>query len=297
MEKYHYKAFGFQINSEIAVSKFIESSEVENDVFIKHLKEKPQPDHVILTKRNLTITKNSFLLDAGDNYFYYIHDEKSLFVKKTNESRFEQYLCGPVFSLICAFNGKIPLHASGVNINNAHLLICGNSGSGKSTLLYHLIHKYNATFIADDLVPLKMESDKVNSSPSFPEIKLWLDAVERFDAKIVEPVHPELKKYYIQVAKHFHYQVQMPNIIFIIQPTLKESITIEKVVGLQKFLLLSKYIYRKAIIETVFRQLVFIIISALVNQATIYLIKRPYNLDTSDWENSIDKIIKEECLS
>lgn len=297
MGKYNYKAFGFQISSEIPVKKFIKSNNKETDIFIQHLKEKPQLNNIIFSKGNLIISDNSFLLDVGDNCFYYLHSEKSLFFKKSNELRFEQYLCGPVFSLICAFNKLIPLHASIININNVSILICGNSGSGKSTLLYHLIHKYSGKFSADDLASLRSDSDKIKSLPAFPEIKLWLDAVERFNAKIIEPVHPELKKYYVEVANHFKYQEHLPKIIFVIQPTLKESINIEKVIGLQKFLLLSKYIYRKTIIETVFRQLTFKTISALANQTTIYLIKRPYHLETSEWESSIGKIIKNECLN
>lgn len=297
MEKYHYKAFGFQISSEIPIKKFLQCDNKETDIFIQHLTEKPQLNNILLSKGNFIISNNSFLFNTGDNYFYYKHDEKSLFVNKTNESRFEQYLCGPIFSLICAFNNNIPLHASELHINNVSVLICGNSGSGKSTLLYHLIHKYNAVFSADDIVPLKSDSDKIKSLPAFPEIKLWLDAVERFNAKIVEPVHPELKKYYVNVFDYFRYQELSPKIILVIQPTLKETISIDKIMGLQKFLLLTKYIYRKNIIETMFKQLTFKTVSALANQTMIYLIKRPYHLDTSEWESNINKIINDECLN
>lgn len=297
MDKYNYKAFGFQIYSEVPISKFIESKNKENDVYIKYLEHKPQLEQVIHTIGNISISQNSFLLDTGSNCFYYQHDEKTLLVKKTNEQLFEQYLCGPVFALICAFNGKIPLHASGVILNNKQLLISGNSGSGKSTMLYYLIHKYNATFIADDLIPLKKVSDEVYSLPAFPEIKLWLDTVEYFKAKIIESVHPEIKKFYVQVNEHFQYKKQIPNIILIIQRSLKDTMTIEKIVGIQKFLLLSEYVYRKKIVEAVFMELAFTIISSLAKQTDIYLIKRPYKLDTSNWENGLDNFIKEKCLS
>lgn len=290
---FFYKAFGLNIESDIELKKLIAVEKLQPDVFFFNNPSDTIVDKPSIIRRNFQANNHSFAYIIADTHYYFNATTKKLTFSFTNKQQFEQYLYGPVVALISAYLKKIPLHAGGVIVNDKVLLLAGNSGSGKSTFLYHLLQNYQARFFSDDMVVIEKKEKNVYAYSAFPEIKLWLDAIERFNATKIKPVHPDIQKYFVDVKKFFIPKEQFPQVIFIIQTTLNSQLKIEKVTGVNKYLFLSKNIYRSNIIEKLFKQNVFEYLTALANQTQVYIISRPVIISTQQWNAFVDNCLKQ----
>lgn len=76
--------------------------------------------------------------------------------------------------------GLLALHAaSAVTPDGASVLIAGDSGAGKSTLLGALLER-GWSMLGDELAPVDLdERGEPVVLPTFPEVRLWPDALER----------------------------------------------------------------------------------------------------------------------
>ncbi|NSW44487.1 MAG: hypothetical protein HPY79_01475 [Bacteroidales bacterium] len=289
---YTYLAFGFRISSEIELSKFLATSFEQADLYIKKKAASYDIEKPIIDKIHIKANKTAFELRTKFTQFFFDKTRQTLFTSFTNKHQFEQYLYGPIMAIICAYYNQIPIHASGVVYNDKSLLLLGNSGSGKSTLLYHFIQKHQARFFADDIVAVRKEQQLIKALPAFPDIKLWLDAIERYHASINKQVHPDINKYLINCHSFFNTQIQSPSTIFILQNHVTPNTFIEQIHGVKKFILLSKYIYRRNIVESMFRQNVFETLTTLANQTDIYIIHRSHSITSEKWDSFIMECLK-----
>lgn len=290
---YYYSAFGLNIESGVDLEKLIAVEKLQSDVALHYQKTDAIIESPIINKKNFQANDYSFTYRLGEMSFYFNFLQRKLIFYFSNKQQFEQYLYGPVFALMAAYFKKLPLHASGVVINDKTILIAGNSGSGKSTFLYHLLQNYYARFFSDDLVVVEKNGSILKAFPSFAEIKLWLDAVERFNTVVIKPVHPDIKKYFVDVKDFFVNKPQIPQVVFILKTSLNSKLSVEKVTGVNKYLCLSKNIYRKNHIEGLFKQTVFEQLSALANQTKVYTISRPAAVEEKQWNEFVGNCLKQ----
>ena len=284
---YTYLAFGFRISSEVELSKFIAKSFDTVDLYFKQQDIECSIEKPIIQTPHIIANKSAFILKTKFTHFYFEKKTNTLFLSFSDKHQFEQYLYGPIMAIICAYYKHIPLHASGVVYNDKSILLLGNSGSGKSTLLYHLIQKHQSSFFADDIVTLTKSQKLIQALPSFPDIKLWHDAVERYHAPVTKQVHPDINKFLINARLFFNTQKQTPSTIFILRNHVLPNTSIEKVKGIDKFFNLLNYIYRENIINSLFRQNVFDTLTNLANQADIYIIHRSHSITPEKWNSFV----------
>lgn len=90
-------------------------------------------------------------------------------------------LLDQLLPLAIAASGEIVLHASAVEADDGAVVFAGEAGSGKSTLAAALAAA-GANVIADDAVLLDVRNDDAWAVPSYPGLRLWPDAAERFGA-------------------------------------------------------------------------------------------------------------------
>lgn len=290
---FYYSAFSLNIESDVKLEKLVAVEKTQPDVIFLNNPSDTIIDNPSIIKKNFQANNYSFAYKIANTNFYFNALTKKLTYSFTNKQQFEQYLFGPVIALISAYLKKTPLHAAGVIVDNKVILLSGNSGSGKSTFLYHLIQNNKAQFFSDDIVVLDKKESMIYAYPSFPEVKLWLDAIERFKATKIKPVHPDIKKYFVDIKNFFIENEQFPEIIFIIQTSLNSQLKIEKVTGINKFIYLLKNIYRRNIIEILFKQNIFEQLTALANQTQVYIITRPVNTETNKWTEFVNNCLKQ----
>jgi hypothetical protein len=89
-----------------------------------------------------------------------------------------EILVGPALVLALALRGTWCLHASAARMGEATVAFLGESGQGKSTLAASLADTNSPDWclVADDILPVTMDSTGVYVWPHFPQLKLPLDA-------------------------------------------------------------------------------------------------------------------------
>lgn len=297
-KEFCYKAFNFVIYSEVPINKLHEAISVQgnNKLYIKQGNVVCECKNILFERRNIRIFDDGFIFQPGTLYFSYKHSEQTIYFKNSEHRLFEAYILGPIIALVSAFHEFIPLHASGLVVRNISMLLLGNSGSGKSTLLYEILKKHKGFYFSDDLVLAKKQNNLVTVVPSYPEIKLWQDAVDRLSADKICPVYHKINKYYIKDENRFLNQHTTPNILIFLQTSTQSDIQVDKVSGSQKWLYLNAMIYRKLWIESVFQKEMFEVLSQLSNQCIAYKIVRPLNVQKEEWEKTLDRLLNEILL-
>lgn len=107
----------------------------------------------------------------------------------------ELCLLGHVLAYYLELNGVIALHAGAVGIGGQAVLFAADRTGGKSTLVASLVQA-GFPLLADDIAALECGNEKVKCRPSFPQLKLTPDQVDRFTktADRYPLVHPEFQK-------------------------------------------------------------------------------------------------------
>ncbi|MDD2921323.1 MAG: hypothetical protein PHQ36_03470 [Anaerolineales bacterium] len=83
-----------------------------------------------------------------------------------------EIILGPALVLALAQRGVWSLHASAATYKENCFAFLGESGQGKSTLAAYLSQSAGWRLVADDILPIEMESKTVNALPHFPQLKL-----------------------------------------------------------------------------------------------------------------------------
>lgn len=110
-------------------------------------------------------------------------------------------ILGPVFALLLQQRGLLTLHASAVAVGDAAVAFLGGHGWGKSTMAATL-HARGYPLISDDLTAVTRDDRVV---PSYPQIKLWPDAVGVLGhaSEALPLVHPDVDKRALRFSEGF----------------------------------------------------------------------------------------------
>ena len=92
-------------------------------------------------------------------------------------ARVGQFIVGPAIGALLHLKGVFMLHASAVEMGGRAVLFVGGKGHGKSTLAATMYDRGHG-FISDDIVPITLLEDQLLVSPSYPQVRLWPDAIE-----------------------------------------------------------------------------------------------------------------------
>lgn len=96
--------------------------------------------------------------------------------------QWQRFLIGQVLPFASTVHGYEPWHASAVALGGQAVAIAGSSGSGKSTLVVELMLR-GGTLLADDVIALKVDGDKVQVHPGPAVMSLRRQAAERMRAQ------------------------------------------------------------------------------------------------------------------
>ena len=88
----------------------------------------------------------------------------------------QEILVSPALVLALALRGVWSLHASAAMYKENVIVFLGESGQGKSTLAAYLAQSAGWRLVADDILPVKIDSTGVNVYPRFPQLKLPANA-------------------------------------------------------------------------------------------------------------------------
>jgi hypothetical protein len=86
-----------------------------------------------------------------------------------------EILLGPALVLALALRDIWSLHASAAMFAETVIVFLGESGQGKSTLAAYLSGNSDWRLVADDILPIRMDADRVHVLPHFPQLKLPIE--------------------------------------------------------------------------------------------------------------------------
>jgi hypothetical protein len=86
------------------------------------------------------------------------------------------FVLGPVLAVLLHQRGCLLLHASAVAVDDEAVLFLGSAGWGKSTMAAAL-HARGHSLVTDDVAVLRVEESRPLLFPSFPQLKLWPEAL------------------------------------------------------------------------------------------------------------------------
>jgi hypothetical protein len=87
------------------------------------------------------------------------------------------YLLGPVLGFVLRLRGTICLHASAVDIGGRAIALLGAGEAGKSTTAAAFARR-GYSVLTDDVSPLNERDGIPYLQPTYPQVRLWPDAVE-----------------------------------------------------------------------------------------------------------------------
>lgn len=193
----------------------------------------------------------------------------------------QNFLTGVCMGVLLHQRGALVLHASGVEIGERVAAFVGEKGMGKSTLAATFQSRGNA-LVTDDVLAITVENGHglpPRVTPSFPQIKLWPDALEAAlssDRQQLPRVHPSVEKR-IGRAETMAQQAQPLGCIFVLAHG--EEIAVEPLSVQEAFAETIRHSYaRRLLPRTGTSKRHFGQVSQLLQTVPMALLKRPRDL-------------------
>lgn len=193
-------------------------------------------------------------------------------------------------SVILHQRGALALHASAVATPNGAVLFCGERRAGKSTLAAGL-NQRGWPLVCDDKAALyPSENQRVTVIPSFPELRLWKDAMNQLEisAEHAEK-NPDSDKFNLGLADGFQREPLPLRAIYHLKPVSADQISIQTINGMEKFQVVKQNTYTNQFLKGLgLLTKHFSLASAVATQIPVYRVNRPSQ--TNQLETLIDQI-------
>lgn len=278
MEKYYYKLYGINIESQIELKELIKSNKSENDVKISY--GNVPNDVIVLMEQGCRgyCTEKIMWFEVENVAVYYVSNGNNIIVqayKNCSIYDIKTYLLGTALGMLMIQRNSVAIHGGTIVVDNKAITIVGDTGAGKSTLTSGLRIK-GYPFMADDVSVLS--ESMVNFS--YPQQKLCKDAMKSFgyDLNDYTMIDDDREKYVVPVKDNFIMKPMKLSAIFEVSISDDIDVSIEEIKGSEKLKILMKNIYRVEILNIVgFNQQYFKACVNLMNNIHLYKIKRPKN--------------------
>ncbi len=283
---YTYTAFGLTFSSEIEIPEFLPTTG-ESQVLIT-LGNVPENIEGNSTEGfRFQISKNEFIIRFKPWVSFYVCNGNSIIIqpeKDADERDVRVFLISSVIAILLHQRGWMPLHASGIKVNNKAVLFSANSGIGKSTISLALNRKFGYPLIADDITIISEKEGKPIVHSSFPSAKLWQESIDLLGISNegLNYIRKDVFKYRYDNRPDFFNGILEPFIVFVLENSDNEKVEISEVKGIEKFNVLRIHIFRLRMVNELYATELFKLISILLNTAKCFKISRPKNGNTLD---------------
>lgn len=182
--------------------------------------------------------------------------------------------------------GDLVLHGSVVEWEGEAVVFLGRSGAGKSTLA-SAFHARGRRVLTDDLCVVRKGADgRMEAWPSFPQAKLWGDALQLLgvSAEGLRRIRSKLEKRALPLGEGFAAEPRAVRRLYVLQPINNlDEVGLARCQGPMKFEHLRRHTYRidfLAAVEAKAKHLRQAL--ALAAQAELVMLRRPRGGATPD---------------
>lgn len=216
----YYRAFGFRIDSEIALSMLPECTNTgESDIRVERATGLAEKD------------QEGFVEVRGDGSILYQVSNVGTFsvtggnlicadlLASTDDRLAALYILGRCMGAVFQQRGLLALHGSCICRDEETVLICGDSGAGKSTLASEFL-SHGWSLMTDDVALLIDKGGCYFVRSSYPAQKLWKDAISYYDRDdgALLPLLQETRrdKYHVKLGdSFFDGEMKLSNVILL----------------------------------------------------------------------------------
>jgi hypothetical protein len=278
-----YEAFGFKINSDIALPELIQTeSGVTADVEIRYKDLSEEWDSLSLGEKQVAVArKGYFIFKVPENAIFRVSGGKHIFISPlpgSTEDKIRLFVLGTCMGALLLQNRILPLHGSAVVKDGKAYAFVGESGAGKSTLT-SVIMKEGYTLLTDDLIALSFKEGVPYVIPAYPQQKLWENSILQFSMNKEEykPLADRETKYAVPRSSEFHREPAPLTGIFELTVHQEQSdVLLERVTPLEQIQLLYRHTFRQFLIEKFgLTEWHFMTSTQIASHAEIYHLKRP----------------------
>ena len=285
---YLYKAFSFNISSELEIPEFLPGEGVP-DITILMGKVSDKLNNPTAKGLRYQIADGEFLLKVDNIARYYVEQGKKITIDPdimatANDIRL--FLLGSVFGALFHQRKLLPFHASSICYEGKAILFTGPTGIGKSTLAAAFRLKGFQT-VSDDISLVVPDSiDGYTLVPGYPQVKLWEKSLKLLnqDCTGMEKIREKLNKYKLDVKSNFYGTESLKiKTIYLIATKRTEGTEITDLKGAEKFIELKDNIFRSKWVNDFKNQQVnFSLLSFLIQSCQIRKISRQKDIDCLD---------------
>lgn len=306
---FYYKAFGLQINSDMELLQIPKSKSVNDEIKIRRGVVPPKLEDDYIDYYWIQIKEDEVLFRVDDVASYYIKSGKKITVEvaenilEENIPLIQMYLMGTAMGVLLIQRGIVPLHGSCVRRKDGMtILFTGESGAGKSTTAAYFSNE-NWDIMSDDVTPVQIENNSGMAYPSFPQQKLWDDAVERQELEEKKArllwKDQERKKFSMHSEATFYDKKEKLDFVIQLIPKEQSGITYREVLGVEKAVLLREHTYRKFLYaDNKSKQEHFQQCAKIAEKLKVFQIFRPIGKETERQIFELtEHIIKEHCCN
>ena len=280
--KMTYKAFGFNVSSDIALPELQVLEEGVHAIDISIEKgdiTQLWADSVKLNSYT-SISENQVLFYIPETAIYAIRGGKEIIytpLEGSCDDANRLYLLGSCMGGLLMQRGMLPLHGSAIEIDGKAYAIVGDSGAGKSTLASAFLRE-GFRLISDDVIPVTICEGVPMVTPAYPQQKLWLESLNHFgmESEGLRPIIDRETKFAIPVQSQFVSKSLPLAGVFELVKTENDHLEFLPVSNLQRLHTLYYHTYRNFLIGPMgLMEWHFNITAGFANKIKLFQIKRP----------------------
>ena len=308
-KKYHYCAFGLQIQSEVVLPELCAGTSGSVDVNIIYGAVPDAIQSPLEANEDHQAAENEFLFRVDGVASYYVKDGKKIIVQPRLDDNREMrlYLLGTAMGVLLLQRGILPVHGSAIAVDGNCIVFTGLSGAGKSTVAAAL-RKRGYSLLADDIAAVQINEGHIPwVNPGYPQQKIWQDSASLvgIDTSSMSRVCEDMDKYAVPVNKGFYTHPLPLGVIYEIVEKPCEDIIIEQLTGMEKIIMIINNTYRACLVEGLGLKAAHFRMCALsAQQVPVFRLTRPENTATLSrqvevLEQHFAKVLKiqDDCVS
>lgn len=231
-----------------------------------------------------------FLLDVPDVARYLVEDGRRVTIDPSPsavEAHVHRFLRMTPLAALLFQRGILAFHAAAVAGAHGAVLIAGDSGAGKSTLLAAML-KRGWHFLADDLAAVDLnESAMPMVFPTFPELTLWPDAMEKLEIE-----NNGKGRHALPMKGRFAASPQPLHAVYLLSAH-RDGIEISGIMGMKLFDALATLSYNSRIADALFNRAAYMRTAAAIARAVpMRSLRRPRGRWCAD---ELADLVEQEC--
>ena len=250
----YYSAFQLTIQSELYFPELLRlasNSEHDFDVCITLGNVEKQGIPNPLSRSLLyQVNEDSFWLTVPGVARFLISNGNSIVVDPfvgVDEDSIRVFVLGSCMGALLMQRNLFLLHGNAIKVGSNCISFAGNSGIGKSTLS-GAFFKRGYSILADDVCAV---DPKGHVLPSFPQIKLWLDASTQLNiqTEALRKIRPNIDKFAVPLGAQFHTDSLTLKVVYILQSHNEDNFEFTTISGMNKLKPLQNNTYRRSYLK------------------------------------------------